>query len=455
MEVLERPAAPRAGEFVEGSTKWMRRARAGQLEQVAEALAAGVWAMAGSRSPTAWLMHLTGEPSGACAATLFLARRIGRLPLAREAFAAGELSEAGLRLLAGAWSPGIAEAFSRDEALLLRWTQRLPFRDARTLVDTWVARADPERAEAAEQERFDRRRLHLSELMDGMVRGDFLLDREAAGIVRDAIAYLARPATDDERSPAQRRADALVSMAKGVGAPGEPTERAGADHDPGAATSERPAAVDDPAATRADPDADPERETTAATTPAAIVPAGGRRPTRRRVPRVVVTTDYGDLMSGTGVGLLDFAHSGPAVVSGQAVQRLACDAGLHRYVAGAPDLKVHYGRQIRTIPEALYEVLCLRDHGCRWPGCDVPSALCEGHHAESWTLDDGETEPDNLVLLCWYHHHLLHEQRWRLEPLGAGHFHLHAPHGGTPAPLRPPMVGPILPGDSPADVRST
>jgi hypothetical protein len=31
--------------------------------------------------------------------------------------------------------------------------------------------------------------------------------------------------------------------------------------------------------------------------------------------------------------------------------------------------------------------------------------------------DLGDTAPDNLVLLlCWFHHHRLHEQHWRLEP---------------------------------------
>ncbi len=397
----------------------MRHVRAAQLDEVREAVAAGVWATAGFRSPTAWLMRLTGEPAGTCGATLFLAKRMAHMPLAREAFAAGRLSEAGLGLLARAWSARVAEPFARDEELLLRWTMRLAYRDAKVLVDTWVARADPERAESAEQERFDRRRLHVSEMFDGMVRGDFLLDPEGAAIVRDAIAYLSRPAADDTRTPAQRRADALVSMAKSHG-------------------SDQPEPADpaDPAATAGAAETAESTET---------VSDNGPRPTRRRVPRLVATIDYADLVAGAGVGLLESGHSGPTVVSSAAIQRLACDAGIHRYVANAPDLKVHYGRQTRSISDPLYELLCLRDHGCRWPGCDTPSALCEGHHAQTWTLDHGHTEPDNLVLICWYHHHLLHEQRWRLQPLGAGHFQLHAPHGHGVELLRPPMVGPNLP----------
>ena len=50
----------------------------------------------------------------------------------------------------------------------------------------------------------------------------------------------------------------------------------------------------------------------------------------------------------------------------------------------------------------------------------------------------------NLVLLCWFHHHLLHEQHWSIEPLGGGHFTLNSPRGDTQI-LRPPLVGLALP----------
>ena len=69
----------------------------------------------------------------------------------------------------------------------------------------------------------------------------------------------------------------------------------------------------------------------------------------------------------------------------------------------------------------------------------MPAAGCDAHHAQHW-LDLGETKDDNLVLLCWHHHHLLHEQRWSIEPLGGGHFILQSPDG-TVHPMRPPVVG--------------
>ena len=53
-------------------------------------------------------------------------------------------------------------------------------------------------------------------------------------------------------------------------------------------------------------------------------------------------------------------------------------------------------------------------------------------------------ELTNLVLLCWYHHHLLHEQHWSIEPLGGGHFTLEMPDGRR-HDMRPPLIGAALP----------
>jgi hypothetical protein len=49
-----------------------------------------------------------------------------------------------------------------------------------------------------------------------------------------------------------------------------------------------------------------------------------------------------------------------------------------------------------------------------------------------------------LILLCWYHHHLLHDQHWSIEPLGAGYFTLQMPDGRR-RDLRPPLIGAAMP----------
>jgi 5-methylcytosine-specific restriction endonuclease McrA len=67
----------------------------------------------------------------------------------------------------------------------------------------------------------------------------------------------------------------------------------------------------------------------------------------------------------------------------------------------------------RTIPAHLRRALCLRDQGCRFPGCDRPPAWTDGHHIIHW-VDGGPTALDNLVSLCRPHHRAVHEQGWRI-----------------------------------------
>ncbi len=375
------------------------------------------WVGGGFRSPAAWLAHLTGESFGQCKLTLHLAERLPHMPLVRAAFAAGELAESALRLLAVAWHPSIAEVFARDEEMLAAWAVQLPFDDFRKVLEAWRMHADPNREERTAQERFDSRRLSVSELMDGMAAVDGLLDPEGYLIVSDAIRALSHPAKDDTRTAAQRRADALVMLAKFF-----------IEHQQHATG-----------------------DTTSSDDSTSSPPAQGSKPSKRSKrskAKVVATSEYHDMTNRTGGGTIE-SGTGGAVVPIETIRRWACDAGIHRLITAPDGTILDYGRQTRNVSDPLFDVLLLRDHGCRWAGCTVPAGMCDAHHALHW-LDDGETEPDNLVLLCWYHHHLLHEQHWSIQPLGAGHFQLTDPHGGRHH-MRPPMIGLALPRPLPLD----
>jgi hypothetical protein len=75
--------------------------------------------------------------------------------------------------------------------------------------------ADPDGADRRAQRRQARRGLWLSPTLDGMVAVDGLLDPEAGQTLLAALEPLARPAgADDPRSGGQRRADALVELAR-------------------------------------------------------------------------------------------------------------------------------------------------------------------------------------------------------------------------------------------------
>jgi 5-methylcytosine-specific restriction endonuclease McrA len=80
----------------------------------------------------------------------------------------------------------------------------------------------------------------------------------------------------------------------------------------------------------------------------------------------------------------------------------------------ACDGRVQVGeRTSRTIPANLRRAVEVRDHGmCVFPGCESKAYL-DCHHIVA-VAQQGPTVLDNLVLLCWDHHQLVHEHHWSL-----------------------------------------
>jgi hypothetical protein len=52
--------------------------------------------------------------------------------------------------------------------------------------------------------------------------------------------------------------------------------------------------------------------------------------------------------------------------------------------------------------------------GSRWPGCKTEASWCDAHHCRYWKAHEGPTCITNLILLCRYHHVLVHEGKWQL-----------------------------------------
>ena len=88
-------------------------------------------------------------------------------------------------------------------------------------------------------------------------------------------------------------------------------------------------------------------------------------------------------------------------------RRLGCDGSLVGLVEDAEGEPLNVGRKTRAIPAAIRRALQSRDGGYRFPGCDR-SKFTHAHHIRHWA-DGGETRLSNLVTLCSYHHHLVHE----------------------------------------------
>jgi len=99
-------------------------------------------------------------------------------------------------------------------------------------------------------------------------------------------------------------------------------------------------------------------------------------------------------------------------ISGQTVERWACDSSLSRILL-QDSVVIDVGRSERTIKGPRRRALIARDQHCRWPGCDRPASWCDGHHLVHW-LHGGGGEIENQVLLCRRHHRLVHEGGWQL-----------------------------------------
>ncbi|NND14014.1 MAG: DUF222 domain-containing protein [Acidimicrobiia bacterium] len=97
----------------------------------------------------------------------------------------------------------------------------------------------------------------------------------------------------------------------------------------------------------------------------------------------------------------------------QEVRRLACDTQLGRHIYGSEAVTTELGRTKRVVSSRQRDLIEYRDRGCRFPACDRPSHWCDAHHIRHW-LDGGLTNLDNMVLLCRFHHTLIHDQGWGL-----------------------------------------
>ena len=135
----------------------------------------------------------------------------------------------------------------------------------------------------------------------------------------------------------------------------------------------------------------------------------------RSTPRVVVEIGLQWLIHGLGAGTLS---TGTRISAAQA-RRLACNSGLLPMVLGGDSVLLDLGREQRLFDHHQRIALARTQHGCIADGCDRPPAWCEAHHSTPWSTG-GRTDLANAVLLCGWHHHLVHDTGWttRLAPDG-------------------------------------
>lgn len=134
-----------------------------------------------------------------------------------------------------------------------------------------------------------------------------------------------------------------------------------------------------------------------------------RLPTHGGAPTsVVVTIDLDSLTRGVGIAGLSTGGQ----LTATEVRRLACTANVLPAVLGGAGEVLDLGRSRRLFSPAQRKALGIRDGRCRAEDCEIPAAWCEAHHARDPWSSGGRTDLADGMLLCPFHHHRAHDERW-------------------------------------------
>ncbi|WP_454856455.1 DUF222 domain-containing protein [Promicromonospora soli] len=288
------------------------------------------------------------------------------------------------------------------EEQLLDWsTQNGPDR-FRGLVRYFARHADPEADERGYRKTKDREYLDVSSTTGGYHVSGFLTEEHGLAVTTALGSVMGAPVDGDDRTPGQRRAQALADLSRVVLDNGHT----------GTGASVRPHLSVTVSWTELQ--ALTTKNTTRKNTTTRTDQSGttGTGTTSAGVIGTGVTGAVG--IAGTGAaGVTDMVKT-PAVftetgnpVPTSLLRRIACDSQVTRIVFGPDSQILDVGRAQRTITGQLRRAVIARDKHCVLGRCDQPPARCEVHHAETHWADGGHTSVANAALLCYHHHDLV------------------------------------------------
>jgi len=423
------------------------------------------WEQGGFPSCAHWLAARAGMDLGAAREKVRTARALVELPNTQAALACGRITYSQARALTRVATPD-------DEATLLELSEGYSTAQVERMVRGWRMRTAEDEA-AREEARYRARCFSVLPDIDGMYRVNGRLTPEQGAILMRAIDWMGdllfREGTpgDAYETPevlapsgavaARRRADALALLAEramgGPGSMGRPRSMGG----PGSMGRPRsmgapmpesrsetaPVAVPEPTGTEIAKESE-ERikdrakadEARNAGGEAGSIPISGSLAERFQV---MVYVDLEALerrtFSGapddgavTGRRLLRSMLEDNVRVSQETLRRRSCDAAVVPVGTDSSGRILNLGQRVRTVSPAIRRALEARDGGCRFVGCG--RRYTDAHHIEHWA-DGGETSLRNCILLCRFHHRLLHEGGWSVHGDVDGQLVFVDPRGGT------------------------
>jgi hypothetical protein len=409
----------------------------------------GLWALDGARSFGHWLAATTGMPYVKARSVVATGRALrDHLPVTLAAGLAGDVSVEQVQTMAtiAATSEARCAALAAPaqdcgEEFLVEHGRDNGADGFRRLARRWAAAADPACDERGYKEACDREFLALSPTLGGFHLAGFLTTEHGAVVGTALDAVMTPPAAGDARTTQQRRAQALADVSRlvldhglvGTGAAVRPHLSVVVDFDTLRRAVEGPQ-TSDAAVVRArrgrladeghDASGDEAGRGLSEDDELVEIPfdSAFRGPVEPGcLFRLAPVADVERFAVGEILG------AGP--IPAGVLARLACDSEVSRIVFGPDSQVINVGRAERTFAGPRRKAVIARDGHCRYPGCTAPPALGEVHHIDEWVRDHGDTDINMGILLCWYHHDLIHRLQIEIRPSPGGGWLFLSGHG--------------------------
>src|SRR5260221_7174881 len=324
---------------------------------VRDAKRSGEHLVAGNITAASWIARTCGMSVSSAADRVCVGEQLESLPKVAVALSSGEISFQSASALCHLRERLGEKAEFFDEDEMLEYAREYSVFELRKLCRVASHVANPDGFFKEAEADFTRRYFHVSQLADGMYTVDGQLDPVSGAAFKTELDVLAtRKGPEDERSRSQRMADAVGELAM---------------H-----------AMDQ-----------------------------GTLPRRHGVrPHINLTMTLEGLKNELGAPPADLELSLP--ISTRTAERIACDCTMSRVLL-AGSMVIDVGRATRTVSPPMRRALRVRDKGCRLPGCDRQVHWTNPHHIVAWSRRGPDKLP-NMVLLCYFHHRLVHEGGWQV-----------------------------------------
>ena len=139
-----------------------------------------------------------------------------------------------------------------------------------------------------------------------------------------------------------------------------------------------------------------------------------------RGPRLLLIADYDVVSRELRNGRLGDGTPIPV----KKIRDLACQSDILPAIFGGSSVPLDLGRSRRTASPAQRIALIARDKAC--VGCGATANWCQSHHIIPWAVH-GNTDIDDMCLLCSRCHHKVHDDRWQVRKTPSGKYHLKPP----------------------------